>query len=188
MSDTARPDDPFPRALATGEAIERAVREHRGRDFPRWAALGLPVVDRGSHAIFPLASATTRTDAAGSPDGAGLAGLAERLYRHWGYWYGGHDYRVGRLASDEGYGLKLAEAGALTPGPYWWDVRDVGVVCVRSVDASPERETLALHVVPKSWVWTSQPDPTTDRGISHRRRTMRERAAADVTWEWPREE
>ncbi len=40
-----------------------------------------------------------------------LPEVAEKLYRHWGYWYGGHDCRVGRVEPDDRYGRKLAEAG-----------------------------------------------------------------------------
>jgi len=181
VNDEGRLGEQFDEALATGAAIEHAIREHRGRGAPAWAGLGVPVIDRGTFAIFPLAQAPTRPGDAGEEP---LAALAERLYRHWGYRYGGHDFRVGRLDPDGGYGLKLAEAGAVGRGPFWWDVQDIAVILVRTADGRRALETLALHAVPLDWV-SSRPVGSTNRAQSRRRRMLRERAAAHVSWTWP---
>ncbi|MFE7406046.1 hypothetical protein [Isoptericola sp. NPDC057559] len=57
MNDEARLGEQLDEALATGAAIEHAIREHRGKCAPAWSGLWVPVVDRGAFAILPLAQA-----------------------------------------------------------------------------------------------------------------------------------
>jgi hypothetical protein len=178
----------FADALAVMERIERALEEKsHGRTpkwrTPAWSELGVPVIERGRFAIVPIAVALA-TGTAGSQAGDALGELDHRLWERWGYLHGGHDYRVGRTDPDEGYGRKLAEAGAFGRGPYWWTVKDVAVVVVRSVDPGRTLESLAIHLVPQDWVRTLM-SAATDREGSRRRRLLRQRDAADVAWSWP---
>ncbi|REJ07727.1 acetyltransferase [Microbacterium bovistercoris] len=156
---------------ATHDAIERALQ--RGGDA--WMDWRLPVIDRGRHAIFPLVVA----DASG--DGTTVAETIGRLRTHWGYLHGGHDYRLGHLDETEGYGRKLAEAGAAGRNPFWWAVGGHAVVFVHSADDGAE--TLALHVVPLEWV-RRHPSETTKRTNSRGRRALRQSEEVAVTWTW----
>ncbi|MFC4140440.1 MULTISPECIES: acetyltransferase [unclassified Microbacterium] len=161
---------------ATHDVIERALL--RGVDD--WTEWRLPVVDRGRHAIFPLVMAGVR-DHDERGEGAALAEALEKLRMHWGYLHGGHDYRLGHLDDHEGYGRRLAEAGATGRNPFWWDVGDHAVVFVHAADDGIE--TLALHVVPLEWV-RRHPSETPKRENSRARRALRQSEQAAVRWTW----
>lgn len=178
----------FADALAVMERVEDALSaKSQGRTpawrRPEWSELGVPAIDRGAFAIIPIAVALGSDD--GAQAGEALGELDHELWKRWGYLHGGHDYRVGRTDPEEGYGRRLAEAGAFGRGPYWWTVRDVAVMVVRSVDQRRTLESLAIHVLPKDWVRYLPSEPATDREGSRRRRMLRERDAADVSWTWP---
>jgi hypothetical protein len=150
---------------------------------PTWADIGSPVVDRGVHAIFPLASA--RVDAPGAKER--LHAVRDRLQMDAIHYYGGdHFHAETDLRGEDGYGRNLARSGIDTIGPvYAWRVGDHAAILVHGRNRLDATETLALHVVPAEWVWERLGSGDTKRAQSHRRRALRERDAADARWSWP---
>ncbi|WP_426184207.1 hypothetical protein [Microbacterium sp. TWP3-1-2b2] len=171
--------------IADGFAILRALDGVEGRPI-EWAELGTPVIDRGAHAIFPIAVASVQ-DAASS----GLQEMRRRLEMDLVHFYGGDGFHAEMLLDlDAGYGRRLVETSVLVRAPrYWWGIGRFAVVLVQSVEQRREFETLALHIIPKDWVWYSPITPTTKRAASHLRRVIREQetigGVADVVWSWP---
>lgn len=175
--------------IADGLAILRALEHVGGRPIV-WAELDESVIDRGAHAIFPLAVAEI-------PDPDDLAAStrlkedAQSLERDCIHFYGGDWFHAEmRLDTDAGYGRRLIETSLLLSRPrYWWGIGRFAVVIVRAIEQRREFETLALHVVPKEWLWTSSIAPSTKRDASHLRRIIREQetvgGVADVVWSWP---
>lgn len=174
--------------IADGTAILSALESLPEWREPSWADLGFPVVDRGRHAIFPLAVAALTEGA--TPDAARrLLGECERLTLHAVHCYGGDFFHAeSALDVEAGYGRRVVEACTVLPDPgrlIWWGIGRLAAILVRSADPSRSVEALALHVVPKEWVWRWPPHPTTKRDASRARRMAREQAAADASWSWP---
>ncbi|MFJ5231347.1 hypothetical protein ACIQBJ_15795 [Kitasatospora sp. NPDC088391] len=183
-----------PERLQDGRAVLQALERALGRRFsektPPWADLGSPVIDRGAHAIFPLAVARLPEDGAGA--GAGPRGLSDvelALRRDFVHFHGGGGiHRELDLDPEEGYGRGLVDAGALVDGPPWyclWSVERFAAVLARSADRRGGWETLALHVMPLDWVRYRPVSPGTAREASRHRRIVRARDAADAAWSWP---
>ncbi|WP_250918007.1 hypothetical protein [Streptomyces albipurpureus] len=174
--------------LSIMHALERVLGQKYSEKTPQWTDLGFPVIDRGKYAIFPLAVARTRED--------GDLGRAERLSemgrslrRSCVHFFGGDDFHAEmELDAEDGYGRKLADAGAVVTGPPWeclWCIQRFAVVLAHSVDHRRAGETLALHIVPMDWVRYRPLNSGTKREASRYRRIIRERDAADVVWSWP---
>jgi hypothetical protein len=174
------------RCLSVMSTLEDALQRQLSRKTPQWVGFGLTVVDRGAFAIFPLAMAVV-TGGRDSADETLLSELEDALWQHWGYWYGGHDYRLGSFDPDDEYGRRLTAAGAHGRGPRWWRVKDFAVVFVRSFDERRERETLSLHAIPLDWA-REPVNAGTKRDGSRYRRTLRRLDEAEVVWSWPAEQ
>lgn len=165
-------------------SLERLPRLAR----PPWANLGIPLIDRGRHAIVPLAVATLSqgTDPSAADE---LLGIKTELMMHGIHYYGGDWFHAeAQLNSEEGYGRRLVDTGRIVGDPsrlIWWESGGHAVVLVHAVDPSGALETLAFHVLPKEWVWRWPRRPATKRAASHARRMEREQAAADPSWSWP---
>ncbi|WP_287903639.1 hypothetical protein [Arthrobacter sp.] len=170
--------------ITDGIALLRTLEPILTWRKPRWGDLGLPVVDRGDHAIFPLAIAPLSE----SGDADALLETETTLRRHCIHFYGGDSFHAESVLSpDDGYGRKVLEAGAIPHGSavLWWGIQNLAVVLVRTVDERQRLETLALHVLPKDWVWESAVPLSTKRALSHARSMARDCSAADVHWSWP---
>ncbi|MFI7362993.1 hypothetical protein ACIBO4_12755 [Streptomyces sp. NPDC050149] len=178
--------------ISDGLSILNALERVLGRRFsdrtPQWADLGFPVIDRGKYAIFPLAVARTREDGDRGWDER-LLNVRLSLARDCVHFYGGDDFHAEmELDAEDGYGRRLADAGAAGTGTPWWSlwaIERFGVVLVHSVDQQHTWETLALHIVPKDWVSYRPVNSGTKREASRYRRIIKERNAADVVWSWP---
>lgn len=188
MTDGAKgaADDGITR-ISDGSLILQALERAPSWETPRWVGLGFPVIDRGRHAIFPLAVAPLPGGV--DPAEAGrLIDMSEQLRSHCIRFYGGDFFHADPpLDTEERYGRRLVDAGPVLPDPsrlIWWGIQGLAVVLVRSVDRREALETLALHVIPKEWAAWS-PSPGTKREASHARRMIREQAAADASWSWP---
>lgn len=175
--------------ISDGFAILRHLEEVKGRPI-EWAKLGTPVIDRGSHAIFPIAVAAVHNS--GDPaDLTRLQQTGQALERDFIHFYGGDGIHAEiRLDIDAGYGRRLVETSALVHEPrYWWGIGRFAVILVHTVEQRREFDTLALHIIPKDWVWYSPLAPSTKRDASHLRRIIREQetigGVADVVWSWP---
>ena len=175
--------------LAIMRALEGVARDPQWmRKTPPWADLGFPVIDKGVSAIFPL---LVPAPPDGDPGGERLSDVRERLRMDFIHFYGGDFFhRETAMGLEEGYGRALVAAGAVVPGDSltWWSVGKFAAVLVRSVDQERAVERLALHVIPKDWVWYQPLNSGTKREASRHRRIMREQAAAadaDVVWSWP---
>lgn len=174
--------------IADGLTILRALDQAKGRPVV-WAELDESAIDRGAHAIFPLAVAEIddRDDLAAATR---LQEDAQRLERDCIHFYGGDWFHAEtRLDTGTGYGRRLVETVfLLRPPRYWWGIGRFAVVIVRAIEERREFETLALHVIPKEWVWTSPIAPSTKRDASHLRRVLREQetvgGVADLVWSW----
>lgn len=151
-----------------------------------WSSLGFPVIDRGHHAIFPLAAVPARWK--GEAVDWQLASDRHELTRAFVHFFGGDDFHSeSALDPESGYGRKLVEAGAVVTGSRWeclWFVDPFAVVLVHTVDAGGAFETLALHVMPRDWADYRGFEPKTARERSRYRRMLEDRAAADVRWAW----
>ncbi|MCX4675166.1 hypothetical protein OG413_07495 [Streptomyces sp. NBC_01433] len=174
--------------LSIMHALERTLGHRHSERTPQWADLGFPVIDRGTYAIFPLAVARVREDGdCGTAER--LSDMARSLRRGCVHFFGGDDFHAEtELDAEDGYGRKLADAGAVVTGPPWeclWCVQRFAVVLAHSVDQQRAWETLALHIVPIDWVRYRPLNSGTKREASRRRRIIRERDAADVVWSWP---
>ncbi|MFJ8045807.1 hypothetical protein ACIRBX_35380 [Kitasatospora sp. NPDC096147] len=182
-------DDAGEGLIADGLAVLRAFERVLGRRYsdrtPDWAQLGFPVVDRGRYAIFPL-GVLPLVEGGGPGAVLRLAEPRHALQRACVHFYGGDDFHGElELDRDEGYGRRLAEAGAIAAGPCLWRIEQFGVVLAHSVDRSAGVESLALHLVPGDWVHYRPVNAGTKREASRYRRIVRERDAADVVWSWP---
>lgn len=174
--------------IADGTAIMSALEGLPEWQEPWWAELGFPVIDRGRHAIFPLAVAPL-------PEGTEpiaaqrLFDESERLTMHGVHFYGGDYFHAETPVDvDEGYGRRVVESCFVLPDPgrlIWWGIGRLAVILVRAVDQARTVETLSLHVIPKEWVWRWPPTPGTKREASRARRMLREQAVADASWSWP---
>lgn len=174
--------------IADGVAILSVLEGLPEWQEPRWADLGFPVLDRGRHAIFPIAVAPLPE---GADPGAArrLRDESERLTMYGVHFHGG-DFFHAESAVDiaAGYGRRVVEACTVLPEPsrlIWWGIGRLAVILVRAVDPARTLETLSLHVLPKEWVWHRPPHSGTKREASRARRMAREQAAADATWSWP---
>lgn len=175
--------------IADGIAILSALEGVGGRPFD-WAELGAPVVDRGAHAIFPLAVAAVQD--VGDPTASNRLLERERaLELACVHFYGGDGFHAEtNLDIDAGYGRRLVETAMLARAPsYWWGIGRFAAVLVRSVEQRSAFETLALHIIPKDWVWYSPLNSGTKREASRQRRIARDQETvarvADVVWSWP---
>ena len=86
---------------------------------PRREDLGLPVVDRGDHAIFPLAKAPLSD----SGNAGALLETETTLRCHCIHFYGDDSFHAESVLSpDDGYGRKVLEAGPIPHGSavLWW--------------------------------------------------------------------
>lgn len=167
------------------EALER-----RGRSRFAWTDLGHPVVDRGLHAIVPLAVAPVRDP--GDPASSSLLQEQERqLERDCVHYFGGDGFHAESLLDvDRGIGRQIARAVTGPRAPrYLWLVGRHAVVLVRTIDPTLRWETLALHVLPQDWVRYAPIASGTRREASRARRIEREQetvgGVADVAWSWP---
>ncbi|MBM7442401.1 hypothetical protein [Streptomyces sp. HB132] len=178
--------------ISDGLSVMNALGHLLGQRFsertPQWTDLGFPVIDRGKYAIFPLAVARTLDDG-DYRRGDRLSDMRRSLQRSCVHFFGGDDFHAEmELDTEDGYGRKLADAGAVVTGPPWeclWCIQRFAVVLVHSVDQQRIWETLALHVVPMDWVRYSPLNAGTKREASRYRRIIRERDAAHVVWSWP---
>ncbi|ACQ79370.1 hypothetical protein Bcav_1110 [Beutenbergia cavernae DSM 12333] len=177
--------------ISDARSIMAALERGPNRSTPRWPDLGTPVIDRGRYAIFPLAVAVVPDDG-DAADPRLLLTLEQGLRMDCIHLYGGDFFHAeSSVDLDEGYGRTLVDAGAVVLGPtwmLWWGIGEVAAVLVRSVTRERTQETLALHLVPRHWVWDSAPSPATKREASRRRRLRKERdavAVADLVWSWP---
>lgn len=160
---------------------------------PRWEELGFPVVDRGRHAIFPLAVAAVGLEELEANEPAAgprhLSAMESKLRLDCIHWFGGAFFHAESvLELDQGYGRKILAAGAVFPypsWPLWWGYKNLASILVRSVDQDSALEALALHVIPKEWVWEPLSNAGTQRHASRARRMKREAEAADASWSWP---
>lgn len=175
--------------IGDGFAILRALEGVKGRPI-EWPELGTPVIDRGAHAIFPIAVAAVHPS--GDPaELTRLQQMGQTLERDFIHFYGGDGIHAEmRLDIEAGYGRRLVETSALVHAPtYWWGIGRFAVILVHTVEPGREFETLALHIIPKDWVWCSPFAPSTKREASHLRRVVREQetvgGVADVVWSWP---
>ena len=179
--------------ISNGLALAWALEKLPAAQQPRWSELGLAVVDRGTHAIFPLAVAPAEaSELAASDFAAGPRRLLEmesKLRRDCIHWFGGDSFHAESvLELDEGYGSRIVDAGAVFPRPswpLWWEINKLAILLVRSVDHESALERLALHVIPKEWVWQPLTNAGTQRAASRARRMKREAEAADASWSWP---
>lgn len=177
--------------ISDGLAVLSALEDIGGRPFD-WAELGAVVIDRGAHAIFPLAVAEVQDDHDPAAPSR-LREMAQRLERDCIHFYGGDWFHAETVLDlDTGFGRRLVETPLLARPPrYWWSVGRFAAVIVRSVEDRRAFETLALHIIPKDWVRSSPIAPSTNRDASRLRRTTRERetvaGVADVVWSWPSE-
>lgn len=179
--------------ISDGLAVALALEKLPVWQKPRWSELGFAVVDRGAHAIFPLAVAPAdpgelaATDFATGP--RRLSPLESKLRMDCIHWFGGDFFHAESvLELDEGYGRRIADAGAVFPRPswpLWWGIHNLAIILVRSVDRESALERLALHVIPKDWVWQPLTNAGTQRAASRARRMKREAEAADASWSWP---
>lgn len=174
--------------LSIVHALERVLGHRNSEKTPQWTELGFPVIDRGPYAIFPLAVARVQEDG-DSGRAEHLSDMKHSLRRSCVHFFGGDDFHAEmELDAEDGYGRKLADAGAVDTGPPWrclWCIQRFAVVLAHSVDQQRVWETLALHVVPKDWVRYHPINSGTKREASRCRRILKERAAADVVWSWP---
>lgn len=170
------------------EELDTSLRGRWSRTAPTWEQLGFPCIDRGAHAVFPLlvAEATTAGDTAAERD---LTEITEHLWGHWGYRYGGHDFRLGAFRDDDVAGRKvlgdrLLASGTGVRAPKWWDI--AGHVVIFATSANAERTSIrsALHLVPKEWIFAGNLPLSTDRAVSRSRSVARTVAAADLEWDW----
>lgn len=164
------------------EAFLPARRSQRSRT---WQDVGFPVIERGVHAVFPLL--VQRSTNGCPPHGDDHRYIDDRLWRDWGFRYGGHDYRVGTFRESDEWGkevlgAKLRETGPYARQPTWWDIADHVVVFVSARDPR-SAATSALHVVPRDWVFAGLLTPRTKRALSHCRRVVRTVAAANLRWD-----
>ena len=190
MSQSDELEPPF-QELLQGLSVLEGLKRDRSRPardrVPHWPELGLPVVDRGGHAIFPLAAA-----AMGAGDTRSVERLDaawERMRLHCVHLYGGGGFHAEtHLDLNEGYGRRLAVApggGEAVIGPvYAWRIEDFAAVLVRSLERPRSLQTLALHVVPARWIWPVGGFSPTKRDRSGDRRAAKERNAADASWSW----
>jgi hypothetical protein len=172
--------------LSVMQTLARVLGHTYSERTPQWADLGFPVIDRGKYAIFPLAVARAREE---GDSGRRLSGMGHSLRRSCVHFFGGDDFHAEmELDAEDGYGRKLADAGAFVTGPPWnclWCIQRFAVVLAHSVDQRRMWETLALHIVPKDWVRYRPINSGTRREASRHRRIIRERDGADVVWSWP---
>lgn len=175
--------------LGDALAILRRLQDLGGRPFA-WEELAGNAIDRGAHAIVPLAVAPV-SDALDAAASDLLRERAQVLERDCIHFYGGDWFHAEmRLDLDAGFGRRLVETSSLSSRPrYWWGIGGFAVVVVRCIDRTGAFETLALHILPKNWVWISPITPSTKRDVSHARRVLREQetiaGVADLGWSWP---
>lgn len=186
------PSAPEIEQISDGLAIMQAIADIPPRQAALepslWPVLDFPVIDRGRLAIFPLAIAS-----GGNGDGPGLDRLREvysRLREDYIHLYGGDHFHAETVldVEDHEYARKLAEVGALatTPGGvHVWSVRDRAVALVLAIDADRQQATLALHMMPRHWIWYLPLNSGTKREASRHRRGVKEQQAVDVAWSWP---
>ncbi|MEV0026202.1 hypothetical protein AB0H45_29050 [Streptomyces atroolivaceus] len=174
--------------LSIVHALERVLGRRFSEKTPQWTDLGFPVIDRGKYAIFPLAVARAQEDG-DSGRAERLSDMRRSLQRSCVHFFGGDDFHAEMgLDAEDGYGRKLADAGAVVTGPPWeclWCIQRFAVVLAHSVDRQRASESLALHIVPMDWVRYRPINSGTQREASRYRRIIRERDAADVVWSWP---
>lgn len=169
--------------------LDTFLREHKlTTKVIDWASLGFPVIDRGTHAIYPLmvAARTPDGDSGGEAD---LTSVVEMVWRHWAYVYGGHEERVGRFRDNDEWGKqalgeKLHAYSDEGRSPVWWHIGHHVVVFVTSTDRGRTVVRSALHVVPREWVLTGQTTPSTKAALSRCRRMVRRVGEADLDWSW----
>lgn len=147
-----------------------------------WPDLAPLVIDRGDLVIVPLAKSDGGADADEQ-----LQRIKADLQRDCIHFYGGDWFHAETLLDlDEGYGRVLARAGGVSPARlYAWSVGGFAVVLVHAADARGAGSTLALHFLPREWIWPRLSNGDTKRETSRRRRIAKERDAADAAWEWP---
>jgi len=163
-----------------------------GRGLARfaWTDLGRPVIDRGLHAIVPLAVAPVQDCGDGATSSL-LLDQERQLERDCVHLYGGDFFHAESVLDlDRGIGRQIARAVIGTRAPrYWWHLGRHAVVIVRTIDPTLRWETLALHVLPLDWVHDAPIASGTRREASRARRIEREQetvgGVADVTWSWP---
>ena len=170
------------------ESLDAFLREQRSWSVPVWHDLRFPCIDRGVHAILPLLAVRMTGDGSSTSE-RDLAEINERLWWHWGYWYGGHSFRVGSFRDSDEWGRKvlgdkMLAAGAQGRGPTWWDIAGHVVIFVTSAAPGGTLLSSALHVVPRDWIFAGQFTPSTKRELSHCRTVLRTVAAANVEWAW----
>lgn len=169
--------------------LEDFLRDHKlTTKVIDWAGLGFPVIDRGNQAIYPLMVAA-RTPAGDSGGESDMEAVVEMVWRHWGYVYGGHDYRVGRFRDNDEWGKralgdKLHDISTEGRPPVWWDIGHHVVIFVTSTDRHRTVARSALHVVPREWIFTGQFTPSTKRALSRCRTMARRVGEADLDWSW----
>lgn len=168
-----RPDGPPPAAL---DAV------HDG-----WAAPDVPVLVRGrGHRparILPLAWGGDPLSNRRAPDAtpSQIAELASQMQATCMYWAGPWrvlDIEDRRPDSIGSYTAALRTAGATKTWCWTWS-EDVGLALVRTDDEDSGPVSLALHIVPRSWV-SEQPTWASKRLA----RDWRPVPGIDVRWSW----
>lgn len=167
---------------ATGDAIVDAidseilsVRARQGNG-DRWLVPGVPALSREPAWIIPLSWEPPTS----SSESAILRDRATQLWSDVrGACENGHGVEIGidLVPESEGldaYAAELARTGARRAD--WWDFGDRAVVLVVYGPPIPQPKTkVALHVVPRQWVWD---DAARDKA------TATDFSPGDLSWSW----
>ncbi|GAA1937491.1 hypothetical protein GCM10009775_31910 [Microbacterium aoyamense] len=149
-------------------------------DRPDWERFEHPVIVRGTHAIIPLLVATDPTS------DEDFSEIMRLLTPDWLYFYGGHDYRVGRFGEDDEWGRRVLSRALEAQGldvTFWWEMNTHGVILASTVNPTDGSRALAVHVVPRAWIFAgNRTVPHTARDFADARRAERRAAAADLHW------
>lgn len=156
-------------ALQSPDGLPAAVF---GADVDGWATSSTPVLVRGLAKILPLAWAGDPTASVRTVETAEIAALAEQMLAAGMHWAG--NWRVLELEerrrdSIGSYADALRRAGA-TRVDCWTYSHEVGLSLVWAGRADAGTASLALHVVPASWV----SEPRAGKPVKN----------IDVRWSW----
>lgn len=165
---------------ASGAAVVAAIEAHLAssalltRRSDGWAQDGVPMLRRGDATIVPLSWEPP------SVDGTDLRDRATALWSDVrGECESRHGVEIGidlppECESPDAYAAELARTGARRAD--WWAFGDRAVVLVVYGPPIPQPKTkIALHVVPRHWVWD---DAARDKA------TATDFPTGDLSWSW----